>query len=97
METGFRNIVLESGSLILITAFWEDSYSLASFGHLVKDIQFIASYLSLINYSHVRQQCNALAHSLARRAKSLSQSQVWMEDVPPDSSTILQVDLFSLL
>ncbi|KAL0007017.1 hypothetical protein SO802_008519 [Lithocarpus litseifolius] len=76
VETGFRNIILESDSQILITAFREDSYSLASFGHLVKDIQFIASYLSLINYTHVRRQCNALAHSLARRAKSLSQYQV---------------------
>ena len=97
VETGFRNIVLESDSQILITAVREDFYSLASFSHLVKDIQFIASYLSLINYSHVRRQCNALAHSLARRAKSLSQSQVWMEDVPPDSSTVLQADLFGLL
>ena len=97
METGFRNIVLESDSQILITALREDSYSLASFGHLVKDIQFLASYLSLINYTHVRRQCNALAHSLARRAKSLSQSQVWMKDIPPDSSIVLHADLFGLL
>ena len=88
---------MESNSQILITAVWENSYSLASFGHLVKDIQFIASYLSLINYSHARRQCNALAHSLARRAKSLSQSQVWMKDVPSDSSIVLQADLFGLL
>ena len=52
VETGFRNIVLESDSQILITAVREDSYS------------------------------------LARRAKSLSQFQVWMEDVPPDSSSV---------
>ena len=88
VETGFRNIVLESDSQILITAVREDSYSLASFSHLVKDIQFIASYLSSINYTYVRRQCNGLAHSLARRAKSLSQFQVWMEDVPPDSSSV---------
>ena len=92
-----RNIVLESDSQILITTLREDSYSLASFGHLVKDIQFIASYLSSINYIHVIRQCNALAHSLARRAKSLSQSQVWMKDVPPDSSIVLHADLFGLL
>ena len=68
VETGFRNIVLESDSQILITALREGSYSLSSFGHTVQDIKFIASYVLSINYTHVRRQCNALAHSLARRA-----------------------------
>ena len=97
VETGFRNIVLESDSQILITALREDFYSLASFGHLVKDIQFTATYLSSINYTHVRRQCNGLAHSLARRARNLSRSHVWIEDVPSDSSSVLQADLFGLL
>ena len=97
VETGFRNIVLESDSQILITALREDFDSLASFGHLVKDIQFIASYLSSINYTHVRRQCNGLAHSLARRAKNLSQSHVWRKDVPTDSSSVLQANLFGLI
>ena len=54
VETGFRNMVLESDSQILITALWDGSYSLSSFGHLVKDITFIASYLSSINYTHTK-------------------------------------------
>ena len=96
-ETGFKNIVLESDSQILITALRDGSYSLSSFSHLVKDINFIASYLSSINYTHVRRQCNASAHSLVRRAKLVSQFQIWMKNVPPDSSSVLQVDLFGLL
>ena len=87
-ETGLKNIVLESDSQILFTALRDGSYSLSSFGHLVKDINFIASYLSLINYTHVRRQCNALAHSLIRRVKLVSQFQIWMENVPPDSSSM---------
>ena len=55
VETGFRNIVLESDSQILITTLWEGSYSLSSFGHIVQDIKFIASYVSSINYTHVRR------------------------------------------
>ena len=54
-EMGLKNIVLESDSQILITALWDGSYSLSSFCHLVKDINFISSYLSLINYTHVRR------------------------------------------
>ena len=69
---------------------------MASFGHLVKDIQFLASYLSSFDFTHVRRHCNALAHSLARRAQGLSQPLVWMEDVPPDTLTILQADLLGL-
>ena len=88
VETGFKNIVLESDSQILITALPDGSYSLSSFGHLVKDINFIVSYLSLINYTHVRRQCNALAHSLIRRVKLVSQFQIWMENVPPDNSSM---------
>ena len=53
VKMGFRNIVLESDSQILITALREGSYSLSSFGHMVQDIKFIASYLSSINYTHV--------------------------------------------
>ena len=97
IEMGFRNIVLESDSQILIIALREGSYSLSSFGHIVQDIKFIASYLSSTNYTHVRRQCNALAHSLARRAKLISQCQIWMENFPPDSSSVLQTDIFGLL
>ena len=97
VETGFRNIVLESDSQVLIIALWEDSCSLASFGHIVKNIHFIASQLSSISYTHVKRQCNTLTHSLARQPKRVSQFQVWMEDVPPDSSSVLQVNLFGLL
>ena len=68
--------MLESDSQILITALQGDSYSLASFGRLVKDIQFLASYLSSFDFTHVRRHCNALAHSLARRAQRLSKPQV---------------------
>ena len=88
--------MLESDSQILITALQGDSYSLASFGHLVKDIQFLASYLSSFNFTHVRRHCNALAHSLAKWAQRLSQPHVWMEDVPPDTLTVLQADLLGL-
>ena len=62
----------------------------------MKDIQFLASCFSKINYSHVHRHCNTVAHPLARRAISLSQMQVWMEDVPLDILPILQADLTGL-
>ena len=37
---------------------------------IAKDIQHIASYFSMLNYSRVHRHCNTVAHSLARRAIS---------------------------
>ena len=47
--------------------------------------------------SHVRRHCNTVAHSLVRMAVSLSQMQVWIEDVPPDINHVFQADLNGLL
>ena len=76
----------------MVTALQNNSYSLSHFGHLVQDIQYLASCLSEIHYSHVRRHCNTIAHALARRANSVSHYQVWMEDVPPDINSVLEAD-----
>ena len=65
-EIGFTRVVLEGDSQTLITALKTDSHTLAHFGHIVQDIQYLASSLSDVSYSHVRNQCNTVAHSLAR-------------------------------
>ena len=92
LETSFDRVILEGYSQVLITALQNNSYSLSHFGHLVQDIQYLASCFSEIHYSHVRRHCNTVAHALARRANSVSHYQVWMEDVPPDITSILEAD-----
>ena len=96
LETRFQQITLEGDSQTLISALVNNTHSLSSFGHIMKDIQYLASCFSKINYSHVRRHCNTVAHSLARRAISLSQMQVWMEDVPSDILPVLQANLTGL-
>ena len=80
----------------MVTALQNNSYSLSHFGHLVQDIQYLASCLSEIHYSHVRRHCNTIAHALARRANYVSHYQVWMEDVPPDINSVLEADFPNL-
>ena len=92
LEIGFDRVILEGDSQVLITALQNNSYSLSHFGHLVQDIQYLASCFSEIHYSHVRRHCNTVAHALARRANSVSHYQVWMEDVPPDITSVLEAD-----
>ena len=72
METSFERFILEGDSQILITALNEDSHSLSNFCHIAKDIQYLASHFSMLDYSHVHRHCNTVAHSLARLAISIS-------------------------
>ena len=97
LEIGLNKGVLEGDSLILMNALKTNSHSLAQFGHIIKDIQFLASQFSIISFSHVKRHCNTIAHSIARRALSFSSLQVWMEDVPLELADVLQVDSDSLI
>ncbi|KAL0013498.1 hypothetical protein SO802_000567 [Lithocarpus litseifolius] len=92
LETGFDRVILEGDSQVLITALQNNSYTLSHFGHLIKDIQYLASCFSEIHFSHVRRHCNTVAHALAKRANSIFQYQVWMEDVPPDIISVLEAN-----
>ena len=97
LEIGLNKGVLEGDSLILMNALKTNSHSLAQFGHIIKDIQFLASQFSIISFSHVKRHCNTIAHSIARWALSFSSLQVWMEDVPLELADVLQVDSDSLI
>ena len=97
LEIGLNKGVLEGDSLILMNALKTNSHSLAQFGHIIKDIQFLTSQFSIISFSHVKRHCNTIAHSIARRALSFSSLQVWMEDVPLELADVLQVDSDSLI
>ena len=63
LKTRFQQITLEGDSQTLISALVNNTHSLSSFGHIMKDIQFLASCFSKINYSHVHRHCNTVAHS----------------------------------
>ena len=97
LELGFDNIFLEGDFEVLIKLLNSSSRSLAPFGHIRNNILFLASRFSCFNVAHVRRQYNKVAHSLARRAIFSSPLSVWMEDVPPNLLTVIQVDLNSPL
>ena len=78
--------VFEGISEVFIKALVEGNYSLASIGHIVKDVMSILDLLQTYSFSHVRKQSNAVTHALAQRVRFFLFLVVWMEDIPIDVS-----------
>ncbi|XP_075665643.1 uncharacterized protein LOC142635354 [Castanea sativa] len=83
-ELGLRHIVFEGDSKSSIHAISNRILLHLSCGHIIQDILLIVSSLQSFSFSHVCRQGNALADTLAKRAKLFSPLLVWMESVPPD-------------
>ena len=82
LELGIHNFVFKGDSEIVVTALNKSSASPPPIGHLVKDIQSIASLFVSHSFSHIRKQGNAIAHALAKRAKRARFYFPWMEHIP---------------
>ena len=92
-EIGITKAVLEGDSLTIMNALSSDHPSLATFGLILNDVKFSAENFIQLHYFHVKRECNTLAHCLARHAFDISDFLVWMEDIPPQFSVVLQADL----
>ncbi|KAL0000944.1 hypothetical protein SO802_014725 [Lithocarpus litseifolius] len=92
-EISISKAVMEGDSLTIIKALSSDQRSLSSFGPLIDDAKFSSVNFDQLRYSHVKRECNFAAHSLAKFASNISDFQVWMEDVPPQLSHVIQADL----
>ena len=95
-EIGISKVVLEGDSLTIINALSNDQRSLSSFGPLIDDAKFSSVIFDQLHYSYVRRECNFAAHSLTKFASNILDFQVWMEDIPPQLSSVIQADLADL-
>ena len=68
VEIGITKAVLEGDSLTIMNALSSDHHSLAPFGLIINDVKFSANFFDQLHYSHVKRECNTLAHCLARHA-----------------------------
>ena len=62
-------------------------------GHIIQDIKCASLCMQVCNFIHVRRGGNRLAHSLARRAILAADTNVWLEELPPDLVDVFQSDL----
>ena len=72
VELGVDHVILEGDSEMLHKALLEEGKNFTSYGHLVQDIVYLSNFLSAFKTSLVRRMGNKLAHSLARKSKTLN-------------------------
>ena len=82
LELSFDHIILEGDSNIAIRAMKCDSYSVASFGHILADIKSLAAQFRHMVFTHTRRQGNKVAHNLARAACNFYPFCTWIEEIP---------------
>ena len=94
-DIGLESFILEGDSKITIDALAGNIVEHAEFGNLFEEAKELASQFGDVSFNHVRRQGNGAAHNSARHARHVSEYTVWMEDVPPHLSTVIQAELAS--
>ena len=89
-ETGLASFILEGDSKITIDAMLGVDSAYADFGNLVEEAKMLSSQFVDVSYSHVRRKGNCATHYTTRH---VSEYIVWMEDVPPNISVVIQANL----
>ena len=92
-DIDLESFILEGDSKITIDALVGDNKEHAEFGNLIGEAKWLSSQFGDVSYSHVRRQGNYAAHNSARHARYVSEFIVWMKDVPPHLSAVIQANL----
>lgn len=90
LDIGLSPIVLEGDSKNTIDALMCEGSLLADYRHLVDDAKRLVNQFESMEFSHVKREDNSTIHNIARHARHVSELSVWMEDVPPHLSAIIQ-------
>lgn len=92
LEFGFEPSLFEGDSEVIIQTLVDGNFSLASIGHIVKNVMSISGLLQTKSFSYIRRQGNTVAHALAQRVRLSFSLLAWMEDVPLDIYHFVSTD-----
>ena len=90
-ELNIHQMVIEGDSLRVIQAINGTRPVRTMYSHVIDDIHFLSSSISC-SFLHVKHKGNRLAHALARQAVSSADTDVWLENLPPDLDDVFQFD-----
>ena len=92
-EIGLHEVTFEGDLAVVINAITAGATEHASYGHIIGDILAQAASFSSFEFCYVNRSCNRVADSLAKRAKSGLDLQVWLEDCPQDVAILVLDDV----
>ena len=92
-EIGLRQVIFEGDSVVIIQAIIQGNSASAEYGNIIEDIRSLAADFDFCLFIHVKRNCNVVADALAKKAKTLSDLVVWLEDVPEDIASLLLFDV----
>ena len=82
IDAGFSELVMEGDNVAVMTSLSHYGSNMSRLGHIVHDIQWLATGLRWAYFSHVKRSANSVAHLLARHAKNVVEDIIWMEETP---------------
>ncbi|XP_075655242.1 uncharacterized protein LOC142625480 [Castanea sativa] len=82
VDIGFSELVIEGDNAAVMTSLSSPGPNMSRLGHIVHDIQWMATGFRWVYVSHVNRDANSVAHLLARYAKNVTKDMIWMEDTP---------------
>uniref|UniRef100_A0A2N9EZP7 RNase H type-1 domain-containing protein n=1 Tax=Fagus sylvatica TaxID=28930 RepID=A0A2N9EZP7_FAGSY len=90
------NVIFEGDSSIIIAALSTSDECVTNYGTIIEECKAVAHSCSWRNFQHIRRQGNSAAHLLARKAKDLSEANVWLACMPPELIPVLSFDNVSV-
>ena len=84
----------EGDAVVIINALTTANGDQTSYGNIIEDICALASSFQLVEFHHVPGACNLVANALAKKASTVTNLQVWLEDSPPDIISLVLRDAF---
>ncbi|KAL4273917.1 hypothetical protein GQ457_13G010390 [Hibiscus cannabinus] len=91
-ELGFRRIVVEGDSFLVISKLSNSRMDFSSVSSILFSIKDRARDFDLISFVHINRARNQVAHSLASLGKNFSSPQVWIEEAPLSVDSFVQRD-----
>jgi ribonuclease HI len=90
---GFRNVIFESDSKLVVDAISSTHNGISEFSTLITHIQSLLRSHNYFEVKYVKRQANNVAHTLARAAYSMSSRRVY-DSIPRCIDTILNNEMY---
>lgn len=92
LQMGISNVMVELDCQVIVNDLRETQASLSPQGNILQEIRGLMGHFQTCNVQFANRQSNAVTHSLARHACSISDVVMWYEDVPTFISRLVWID-----